>query len=402
MKKTAKILVSLLLVVCLALTFVLVACNDDETPKGEENALATSLKVAIKNYIASDAFAEAKLKATTQDRVPIIYSRYLDANVYTESDANTFKTNLGLIDSVIQDNALSDALYDADDCPLYTKSSYTYNGVVYESKNGWQSIVDYVYSWSLMYNQYKQYLSKNGQSDTSYDKYVQIIKNYLSKVDSSATYYGTAYGYDKATSAVLTLANLGIDAKEGAPTSYDFVLSYYDKNDEDEYYKYLGNPNWIGFSGRPLAAGSLMRAEEKYSLTYEKTMQGIYPYDDSKTDANYNYNINDMINLDRLYDDYGKEIISDYDSLGDSRYGILYGYINSIDMSAYVKTTDNSTKYDIIGKWIATLTVDENGNYVLADSVDMAVAIAYVAYSQGVTAPTPVGAFTASVPCIEL
>lgn len=401
MKKTAKI-VALLLVVCLALTFVLVACNDDETPKGEENSLATSLKVAIKDYIASDAFAEAKLKATTQDRVPIMYSRYLDANVYTENDANTFKTNLGLIDSVIQDNALSDALYDADDCPLYTKSSYTYNGVVYESKNGWQSIVDYVYSWSLMYNQYKQYLSKNGLSDTSYDKYVQIIKTYLSTVDSSATYYGTAYGYDKATSTILTLANLGIDAKECVPTSYDFVLSYYDKNEEGEYYKYLGNPNWIGFSGRPLVAGSLMRAEEKYSLTYEKTMQGIYPYDESKTDANYNYNIDDMINLDRLYDDYGKEIISDYNSLGDSRYGILYGYINGIDMSAYVKSTDDTAKYNIIGKWIATLTVDENGNYVLADSVDLAVAIAYVAYSQGVAAPTPVGAFTASVPCIEL
>lgn len=401
MKKTAKILVSLL-VVCLALTFVLVACNDDETPKGEENALAARLKVAIKNYIDSDDFAEAKLKATTQDRVPIMYSRYLDSNVYSESDANLFKTNLALIDSVIQDGALSDALYDADNCPLYTKSSYTYDGVVYESKSGWQSIVDYVYSWSLMYNQYKQYLSKSGKSDSSFDKYVQIIKTYLSTVDSSEKYYGTAYGYDKATSTVLTLANLDIDAKECAPTSFDFVLSYYDKNDEGEYYKYLGNPNWIGFSGRPLAAGSLMRAEEKYSLAYEKTMQGIYPYDDSKTDANYNYNIDDMINLDRLFDDYGKEIISDYNSLGDSRYGILYGYINGIDMSAYVKSTDDTTKYDIIGKWVATLTVDENGNYVLADSVDMAVAIAYVAYSQGVTAPTPVGAFTTSTACVEL
>lgn len=401
MKKTAKI-VTLLLVVCLALTFVLVACNDDETPKGEENALAARLKVAIKNYIDSDDFAEAKLKATTQDRVPIMYSRYLDSNVYSESDANLFKTNLALIDSVIQDDTLSDALYDADNCPLYTKSSYTYDGVVYESKSGWQSIVDYVYSWSLMYNQYKQYLPKSGKSDSSFDKYVQIIKTYLSTVDSSEKYYGTAYGYDKATSTVLTLANLDIDAKECAPTSFDFVLSYYDKNDEGEYYKYLGNPNWIGFSGRPLAAGSLMRAEEKYSLAYEKTMQGIYPYDDSKTDANYNYNIDDMINLDRLFDDYGKEIISDYNSLGDSRYGILYGYINGIDMSAYVKSTDDTTKYDIIGKWVATLTVDENGNYVLADSVDMAVAIAYVAYSQGVTAPTPVGAFTTSTACVEL
>lgn len=401
MKKTAKI-VTLLLVVCLALTFVLVACNDDETPKAEENALATSLKVAIKNYIASDDFAETKLKATTQDRVPITYSRYLDANVYSDSDANSFKTNLSLIDSVIQDDALSDALYDADNCPLYTKSSYTYDGVVYESKSGWQSIVDYVYSWSLMYNQYKQYLLKSGKSDSSFDKYVQIIKTYLSTVDSSEKYYGTAYGYDKATSTVLTLANLGIDAKECAPTSYDFILSYYDKNIEGEYYKYLGNPNWIGFSGRPLVAGSLMKAEEKYSLTYEKTMQGIYPYDDSKTDENFNYNIDDMINLDRLYDDYGKKIISDYDSLGDSRYGILYGYINGIDMSAYVKSTDDNTKYDVIGKWIATLAIDKDGNYVLADSVDMSVAIAYVAFSQGVTAPTPVGTFTTSTPCIKL
>ena len=37
-----------------------------------------------------------------------------------------------------------------------------------------------------------------------------------------------------------------------------------------------------------------------------------------------------------------------------------------------------------------------------ADSVDMSVAIAYVAFSQGVAALTPVGTFTTSTPCIKL
>ena len=403
MKNRNTKILCLALVLALVLTIALVACNPkDETPKGD--ALCQSLKTSLKNYLASEDFANAKAAATTQDRVPLMYSRYLTGNIYTDSDAESFKTNMQKIDSVIDESGnLSDELYDKDGCPLYTKSSYEWDGVVYESKVGWQSIVDYAYSWSLMYNQYRQYLSATNQTDESFDKYVVTIVNYLKTVDSSDTYYGTAYGYDKASSIVLTLANLAY-GPTNAPVSYNALLSYYDTDDEGNFTKYVGNPNWVGFTGRPLASGSLMRDEEKYSLVYEKTMQGIYPYDDTKADAYYNYKIDDMINLDRLFDDYGKEIVSQYGSIGDSRYGILYGYLNGIDMTKYTKSVDDGKTYNVLQKWVDTLEKDSDGNYVLADGVDMAVAICYVyATTMGLNVPpTPVGSYSSATSILSL
>lgn len=398
--RNAKLL-CLALVLALVLTIALAACN----PKAETpDALVKSLKTSLKNYLASEEFTTAKSAASTQDRVPLMYSRYIIGNFYTDSDAELLKTNLQKIDSVIDKNGnLSDELYDKEGCPLYTKSSYEWNGVTYESKIGWQSIVDYAYSWSLMYNQYKQYLSQANKTDESFDDYVVKIVNYLVSVDYSDTYYGTAYGYDKASSIVLTLANLTY-APQTAPKSYNALLSYYDKDKDGNFTKYVGNPNWIGFTGRPLASGSLMRDEEKYSLVYEKTMQGIYPYDDTKADASSNYNIDDMINLDRLYDDYGKEIVSQYGSIGDSRYGILYGYLNGIDMTKYTKSVDDGKTYNVLQKWVDSLKKDSDGNYVLADGVDMAVAICYVyASKMGLdTPPTPIGSYSSAVSVLSL
>lgn len=403
MKNRNTKILCLALVLALVLTIALAACNPkDETPKGD--ALCQSLKTSLKNYLASEDFANAKAAATTQDRVPLMYSRYLTGNIYTDSDAESFKTNMQKIDSVIDESGnLSDELYEKDGCPLYTKSSYEWDGVVYESKVGWQSIVDYAYSWSLMYNQYRQYLSAMNQTDESFDKYVVTIVNYLKTVDSSDAYYGTAYGYDKASSIVLTLANLAY-GPTNAPVSYNALLSYYDTDDEGNFTKYVGNPNWVGFTGRPLASGSLMRGEEKYSLVYEKTMQGIYPYDDTKADAYYNYKIDDMINLDRLFDDYGKEIVSQYGSIGDSRYGILYGYLNGIDMTKYTKSVDDGKTYNVLQKWVDTLEKDSDGNYVLADGVDMAVAICYVyATTMGLEVPpTPVGSYSSATSVLSL
>lgn len=401
MKKRNAKLLCLALVLALVLTIALAACN----PKAETpDALVTSLKTSLKNYLASEEFTTAKSAASTQDRVPLMYSRYIIGNFYTDSDAELLKTNLQKIDSVIDKNGnLSDELYDKEGCPLYTKSSYEWNGVTYESKIGWQSIVDYAYSWSLMYNQYKQYLSQANKTDESFDDYVVKIVNYLVSVDYSDTYYGTAYGYDKASSIVLTLANLTY-APQTAPKSYNALLSYYDKDKDGNFTKYVGNPNWIGFTGRPLASGSLMRDEEKYSLVYEKTMQGIYPYDDTKADASSNYNIDDMINLDRLYDDYGKEIVSQYGSIGDSRYGILYGYLNGIDMTKYTKSVDDGKTYNVLQKWVDSLKKDSDGNYVLADGVDMAVAICYVyATKMGLTTPpSPIGSYSSAVSVLSL
>ncbi len=401
MKNRNTKILCLALAIALVLTIALVACNPkDETPTPD--ALSQSLKVSINNFLVSTAFSTEKSTATTQARVPLMYSRYLKGNVYTEADADSLKTNLQKMDSIIDESGnLSDELYEKDGCPLYTKYVSEWDGNTY--KSGWQSIVDYAYSWSLMYNQYKQYLSATNKTDASFDKYVEKIVNYIKSVDSSDAYYGTAYGYDKASSIVLTLANLAYDPKN-APVSYAALLSYYDTDKDGNFTTYIGSPNWVGFTGRPLASGSLLRGEEKYSLVYEKTMQGIYPYDDSKGDAYYNFKIDDMINLDRLYDDYGKEIVSQYGSYGDSRYGILYGYLNGIDMTKYTKSVDDGKTYNVLQKWVDTLEKDSDGNYVLADSVDMAVAICYVYASEiGLdTPPTPIGSYSSATSVISL
>ena len=401
MKNRNTKILCLALVLALVLTIALVACN--HRTELVPDALSQSLKTSLKNYLASENFATAKAAATTQDRVPLMYSRYLTGSIYTDSDAESFKTNLQKIDSVIDGSGnLSDELYEKDGCPLYTKSSYEWNGEVYESKNGWQSIVDYAYSWSLMYNQYRQYLSATNKTDASFDKYVPTIVNYLKVADSSNAYYDTAYGYDKESSIVLTLANLNANIKVNARTSVDALLSYYDTDKDGNFTKYIVNPNWVGFTGRPLASGSLLRGEERYSLVYEKTMQGIYPYDVIDTD--YIFTIDEMINLDRLFDDYGKEIVSKDGSYGDSRYGILYGYLNGINMTNYTKSVEDGKTYNVLQKWVDTLEKDSDGNYVLADGVDMAVAICYV-YASEIeldTPPTPIGSYSSATSVISL
>ena len=71
MKNRNAKLLCLALVLALVLTIALAACNPkDETPKGD--ALCQSLKTSLKNYLASEEFANAKAAATTQDRVPLM------------------------------------------------------------------------------------------------------------------------------------------------------------------------------------------------------------------------------------------------------------------------------------------------------------------------------------------
>ena len=139
MKNRNTKILCLALVLALVLTIALAACNPkDETPT---DALCQSLKTSLKNYLASEEFATAKAAATTQDRVPLMYSRYITGNIYTDSDAESFKTDLKKIDSVIDKSGnLSDELYEKDVCPLYTTYVSEWDGKTY--KNGWQSILD--------------------------------------------------------------------------------------------------------------------------------------------------------------------------------------------------------------------------------------------------------------------
>lgn len=398
MKKRSLLIASILLLACISLT--LIACDNStqESPVGLEIALTASLS----DYLNSDGFRDAMTSKTTQDRLPLAYLRYVDTtNIETIQDGGVVMSSLNLISSVINsDGKIDDALYLDENCPLYETVTSDWGSYT----DGWQSISDFLFSWSIMYNQYKQYcinLQSNAH-DNLFGKYFDAIQTYLASKDSE-TYIATAFSFDKNSILTLTAHNLGLDAKSIVPQSYNTLLAYYAKDNNGNFTTASGYSNWTGFTGRPLASGSILKNESAYDVAYEKTMQGLFPYQDN---FDTNIAIEDTVNLDRLCDNYGYVIPSEWGSTADSRFGILYGYLNGIDMSAYTKEVHDEDEqadkaYDVLGMWLATLNKDDNGNYVLQDQVDMAVAIAYLAYQKGVSA-SPCGLYIASDSIIKL
>lgn len=459
------------------------------------DALANELKESLKAYLQTDTFSKSVKDArTTQARVPLLYLRYVKGDFYTNEVVLQFKKYLNMIDGVIEDGKIKDSLF-------ATSSAST---------QGWYGMLDFLYSWSAIANQYQQWCTETGTTDTSYWLYFVAIKSYISNIDtylsnsnvkytfkgeettqsnlyykgynainniSNAKYrlsyddfvellslvaqatgntdghaaflaeykkidfatidaasdkntqYGkikptimalwksclpvtqVAFGYSAINVSVITAYNLGFDLETTVPYCSNYMLSYYEKDDEGNFKKNGGTPNWVGFSGRPLA-GSIFRGNEKYDVKFEKTMQGYFPFTDG-----WNQPLDEMINMDRLCNYYNHTLTTNANV--DPRYGLLYGFMNGIDMEHYVKEVYHSQVctgedckyhideqdgqvYNIVTMWRETLKNDENGKYVISNNVDMAVAIAYIAHVYGVEAPTPLGLYNAAQACIDL
>lgn len=459
------------------------------------DALANELKESLKAYLQTDTFSKSVKDArTTQARVPLLYLRYVKGDFYTDEVVLQFKKYLNMIDGVIEDGKIKDSLF-------ATSSAST---------QGWYGMLDFLYSWSAIANQYQQWCTETGTTDTSYWLYFVAIKSYISNIDtylsnsnvkytfkgeettqsnlyykgynainniSNAKYrlsyddfvellslvaqatgntdghaaflaeykkidfatidaasdkntqYGkikptimalwksclpvtqVAFGYSAINVSVITAYNLGFDLETTVPYCSNYMLSYYEKDDEGNFKKNGGTPNWVGFSGRPLA-GSVFRTNEKYDVKFEKTMQGYFPFTDG-----WNQPLDEMINMDRLCNYYNHTLTTNANV--DPRYGLLYGFMNGIDMEHYVKEVYHSQVctgedckyhideqdgqvYNIVTMWRETLKKDENGKYVISGNVDMAVAIAYIAHVYGVEAPTPLGLYNAAQACIDL
>ena len=399
-----------------------------------------------------------------------------------------------MIDGVIEDGKIKDS--------LFANSA--------AGKQGWYGMLDFLYSWSAIANQYQQWCTETGTTDTSYWLYFVAVKEYLNTLDTylaasqteytfkgktvtqanlyytgynalnnianassrlsyddfaellalvakatgntdghatflaeykkidfatidaasdKNTQYGkikptimalwksclpvtqVAFGYSAINVSVITAYNLGFDLETTVPYCSNYMLSYYEKDDEGNFKKNGGTPNWVGFSGRPLA-GSIFRTNEKYDVKFEKTMQGYFPFTDG-----WNQPLDEMINMDRLCNYYNHTLTTNANV--DPRYGLLYGFMNGIDMEHYVKEVYHSQVctgedckyhideqdgqvYNIVTMWRETLKKDENGKYVISNNVDMAVAIAYIAHVYGVEAPTPLGLYNAAQACIDL
>lgn len=458
-------------------------------------SFAAELKEALKTYLSSKSFETSILSAkTTQARIPLLYLKYVDGKFYTDAVAVQLKKYLNMIDGIYADGTIKDNLYSTS----------------LAQKQGWYGILDYLYSWSAIYNQYSQWLAETGNTDTSYTLYLDAIKKYLTMVDKynsnsqvkyqfkgkdvtqANLYYSgynainnianansrlsyedfvallqlveqatgntdghseflkeykkvdfdaidaasdkfaqysqlktslmpywkgclpvtqCAFGYSVPTVLALTAANLGFDLGEVVPSSKASLLSYYEKDENGNFKKNGGTPNWVGFSGRPLA-GALLKDEEGYDVKFEKTMQGYFPFTDG-----WSQPLDEMINMDRLCNFYNHDLNTGANV--DARYGILYGYMNGIDMEHYTKEVYHSEVckgaeckyhideadgqvYNIISMWKDNLAKDENGKVKITNTVDMAVAIAYLARINGIEAPSPIGVYNASQSVITL
>lgn len=111
--------------------------------------LAEELKVSLKTYLESDAFKKSILTSkTTQSRVPLLYLRYVKGDFYDNEVVMQFKTYLNMIGGVCKDGRISDSLFPASDA----------------GKTGWYGVLDFLYSWSLIYNQYNNGATKPATS----------------------------------------------------------------------------------------------------------------------------------------------------------------------------------------------------------------------------------------------
>lgn len=394
MKKSTK-LISTLLVLCLVLAMglSLVACN----PKDNKDALAESLSVSLKNYLASENYSMAvKSAQTTQDTLPLLYLRYVSGDNYPADNVDTLKGHLDKIKLIYTDGAIDENGF-TEENGFYT--TITSEWGTYTS--GWSSVLDYLFSWSIYYNQYVKYLSDNSLSQNEYSAYLNAIKAYVQTVDNTTDYVGVAYGFDKESALTILASNLGFTAKPVAPKSYNALLAYYEKDPNGQFTQMGATPNWVGFTGRPLASGSLLKEEDAYDVNFEKCRQPLFPGEENE-DYYHVYTLSEYVTLDILCQDYELTMSSPYGSTADKRYAILYGYINGIDMTKYTKSISNGTTYNLVDGWLKTLAKDTDENYVIADPVDMAIAISYIAKVNGIDAPTPVGLYSSTLAVISL
>lgn len=78
-----------------------------------------------------------------------------------------------------------------------------------------------------------------------------------------------AFGYSLPSVLALTAYNLGFDLQEAVPNSKTSLLAYYEKDENGNFKRNGGTPNWVGFTGRALASTTL-RNEAEYDVKFEK------------------------------------------------------------------------------------------------------------------------------------
>ena len=161
MKKVFNLSLSAILIVCIAFGS---ACADIF----EDSPLAVKLESALKTYLESDEFNTAVVSAkTTQSRLPLLYLRYVKGDFYSEQAENDIKGYLSAIDELTENGEIKDGKYAGSSVKT----------------TGWYGVIDYLYSFSLLYNQYEQILFEKcggfGSVKNEYESRLNSVKNYI-------------------------------------------------------------------------------------------------------------------------------------------------------------------------------------------------------------------------------
>lgn len=518
------------------------------TARWQYGTLANNLADALGTYLQSEKFAKSVAEAKTSAAwLPLSYLRYVEGDFYTDSNAALFKKYLNMIDELLSDGEIKDGNWSGSAA----------------AEQGWYGILDYLYTYSIAANAYKEYLHGKGLTDTTVDIYDDAIARYLEKIDNwesggtknkyeiagqqvyqvnlaswgnnwkyfSASRYDkmplstvaellaavaqatgsdeghkqfiddytvldgkyrdiiaeqeriapelqplnaqitelnsryrelndllrnaedgekdaikaqiddvtaqrdaviarqneikqtqtalekdfddyfrnkdflgrfngfmpitqVAFGMTAYSYLAIVKANLGLNAE--LPYTDSVILSYYEKDENGEFTRKGGTPNWVGPTGRPVAA-SLYRDSEGYDVNFEKYRQGYFPFTDG-----WNQPLEEMITLDTLGKYYNHDLGTGANVT--PQWGLLTGYMHGIDMENYTvakPVEGEPTQYNIISLWRDNLATD-GGKYVIDNNIDMAVAIAYLAYINGTEAPTPFGVYSAETKVINL
>lgn len=382
-KKRISRLICFALALSLALCALCVQACDCASPSIPP--LAKELEESLREYFRSTDFTQALSAGTAQERLPLLYLKYVKGAVYSKENAEDFEKYLSFAEELKLDGEISDGKFENSSA----------------RKQGWYSITDYLYSYSLIYNQYLKYLDETGGKENPYAADLPAVERYIRQADDTLKNGGelgyVAWGYSAVDMLPLTAANLGI--KDATPYCDGVMLSYYEK-ENGEFKRQGATPNWVGFTGRPLA-GSLYKNNEKYDVAFEKTMQGYFPFTDG-----FDQPLEEMINLDRLCDYYNHTLPA-----GESvapQYALMTAMMHGIDMENYKKQVyppksgeTGEETFNVITMWRSSLNRD-GGKYVIDNVADMAVAIAYIAQCYGVNAPTPLREYSPSLAVIEL
>ena len=343
--------------------------TDDESDSAAELTTEQKLTIAVKGYLASEKFAADVSGAnTTQARLPLSYIKYVNADVLPETEVAALETYLGYVEKLLgEDGKIDESKFDTDE--MFGEKT------AWGSYVRWQSVLDYAFSYSLFYNQYKY---ATGGAESKFDGYVGAISEYVVGLDTKIgkgeiSYIGTAWGFDMASEIYMTEYNLGETGK--TPVSELALLNYY-ITEEGKFTAPAPQPNWNGFTGRPLAA-SLLTSSDAYSAEYETTMQGYYPK--AALGDNYSPTVDLLVTLKELADNY-TVTLGEYETY-DPEFAILTAFAHGINVDKAVE------------KWLASVETD--GGYTVDNLADFAVATAYIAKANGINNPTPLGAYNA-------